>query len=410
VLLESTGGFTRYTGTRRSRRSPAQDEVPGLAEVLNQRDQPLHSVLQSATDAVVIVNKSLRILFWNRVAESVFGYSVEEAIGLPLISLVPERYRQSHQEGIARVLSGRERPMLSRTIQVFAIRQDGTEFPAEVSISSWTAGDDVFVVGFIRDTTERMLHENELNRMHQELERRVEERNSALLASNRALRQSREELRALATRLVSVREEENKRMSREIHDQLGQELTAAKLTLAHLTQAIPGEESEQHRHALNLTLLLDSVLQEVRTIARDLRPSVLDHFGLLAAIDSLAEDFERRTGISCLTDFRISEPRLDDLCSTSIYRIVQEALTNVARHAAATQVIVRLEMDGTRIQLEVIDNGKGIANSDPQVKHGLGLLGMRERALQFGGELRISRLRTKGTRVALLIPLSSSEV
>ena len=223
------------------------------------------------------------------------------------------------------------------------------------------------------------------------------------------LRESHEQLRALSVYLQTVREEERTRIAREVHDELGQALTSCKLDLSWIAGRIPLELKPLHDKARSLTAHIDSTIQTVRRISSELRPGVLDHLGLEAAIEWQANEFQNRTGIRCDVRTRVRESLPDQGLATTFFRIFQETLTNVIRHAGATQVTVDLKEADGRISLEVKDNGRGIARTDVFNNRSMGLLGMRERAALLGGVFKIGSIpRGKGTRVFVSIPLKPS--
>jgi signal transduction histidine kinase len=212
-------------------------------------------------------------------------------------------------------------------------------------------------------------------------------------------RRSLEQLRALAARLQTVREEERTRVAREIHDALGQSLTAIKMELAILfrDQPVPLERE-------SVLKLIDGAIQSVRRISTELRPGILDDLGLVAAVEWTAEEFEARTGIECYVSLPEADLEMDGEHATALFRILQEALTNVARHAKATQVIVRLSEEEGDLSLEVRDNGRGIPEEQFASGRSLGILGMRERALLLGGGVTINSAPGTGTSVRVRIP------
>jgi PAS domain S-box-containing protein len=219
-----------------------------------------------------------------------------------------------------------------------------------------------------------------------------------------ALRRSLADLRALADRLQNVREEERTRVAREIHDELGQALTAIKLESAALIRELPGEAKQQSNRAESIAKLADDTIQAVRRISTELRPGILDDLGLAAAVEWVTEEFQARTG----TKVQLTLPGVDLVIdrehATALFRILQEILTNVARHANATQVKVRLVKEEGSLILEVHDNGKGVSQEDLSVGRSLGILGMRERALLLGGTLAMSGIAGFGTTVTVRIP------
>jgi len=219
------------------------------------------------------------------------------------------------------------------------------------------------------------------------------------------LRKSEENLRALAAHLQSVREEEGTRIAREIHDELGQALTGLKMDLTWVANRLPGDQRALAERTQSMFGLIDGTIQSVRGIASRLRPEVLDLLGLTAAIEWHAGYFRKRSGIRCKLSLPSDTLMLDHERSTAAFRIFQELLTNVARHANATRIDVAMRVDSGALVLTVEDNGKGIAESSIHDPKSLGLLGMRERVLPFGGTIEIIGVREEGTKVKVSIPL-----
>jgi signal transduction histidine kinase len=223
---------------------------------------------------------------------------------------------------------------------------------------------------------------------------------------NERLKESEDKLRRLAAHLISVREEERAHIAREIHDELGQVLTGIKMEVGWLAKRL--KEPALLEKTDSMSKLIDSTVQTVRKIATGLRPEMLDDMGLIAAVAWQAKDFQKRTGIRCRTKLP-PEQKLDLEISTTAFRIFQEILTNVARHSRATRVDIELRLTAEALELEVVDNGVGIPDSDLNGRKSLGLLGMRERALLFGGEVSISGTPGEGTRVFVSIPIRSRD-
>ena len=225
-----------------------------------------------------------------------------------------------------------------------------------------------------------------------------------MFASQRAF----DQLRALAGRLQSVREEERAKVAREIHDELGQALTAIKIDFAsllrdpHQDPALASSPRSQ-----SIVKLLDQAIQSVRRIGTELRPGILDDMGLAAALEWAAEDFQTRTGTRCEISLPDVDLRLEAERATALLRIFQETLTNIARHADATQVQVRFAKENDNLILEVRDNGKGMREDQLSGKSSLGILGMRERVLLLGGTLTISSTLGSGTTVRVQVPNST---
>jgi len=219
------------------------------------------------------------------------------------------------------------------------------------------------------------------------------------------LRDSEDNLRALAAHLQSVREEEQIRIAREIHDELGQALTGLKMDLTWLAGGLRPEQKALTEKTTAMFRLIDGTIKSVRRIASGLRPEVLDEIGLSAAIGWQARDFQVRSGIRCNVELPADGLQLDQARSTAVFRIFQEVLTNVARHAHATRVDVRMGVEGETLWLEVQDNGRGITEARINSPKSLGFLGMRERVLPFDGKITIEGQRGKGTAVTIRIPL-----
>jgi len=241
------------------------------------------------------------------------------------------------------------------------------------------ASGQVFVGGIGMDITER-------KRMEKELQ------------------DSFDQLRALAGRLLDVREEERKRVAREIHDQLGQALTAIKIDLSSLIRELPEGAKPSSKRTDSILHLVDESIRVVRRISTELRPGILDDLGLVAAIEWAGEDFEARTGTKCRLHLPHEDIHADPEQATAIFRIFQETLTNVARHAGASVVEVSFAKQGDGLMLEVHDNGNGIPEEKLKAGTSLGLLGMRERAMILGGEVNIRGIPGGGTTVTVRIP------
>jgi signal transduction histidine kinase len=224
------------------------------------------------------------------------------------------------------------------------------------------------------------------------------------------LRESHERLRALSVYLQTVREEERTRIAREVHDELGQALTICKLDASWIAGRVPKSLKPLVEKVRSLAANIDTTIGTVRRIAAELRPGVLDHLGLAAALEWQANEFQARSGIKCEVETNLNEPLSNQEMSTTLFRIFQETLTNVIRHANATRVHVSLKEAGGRIILEVQDDGRGISATEISNPRSMGLLGMRERAALLGGELKIGRIPGHaGTRVSVSLPLRRPE-
>ena len=218
------------------------------------------------------------------------------------------------------------------------------------------------------------------------------------------LRNSHKQLRTLSVYLQHVREEEQIRIAREVHDELGQSLTGLKLQLTWLASRLPAQSKGLHEKTRAMAANIDETIHAIRRIATELRPGVLDTAGLLAALEWQANQFQGQTGIVCEVKADMKDTLWDQELNTAFFRIFQEALTNVIRHAKATRVEVRLaETGGGEVVLEVKDNGRGISEKEINNTKSIGLLGIHERAALLGGTVRIQGERGKGTTLTVSI-------
>ncbi|HJW72049.1 MAG TPA: histidine kinase [Geothrix sp.] len=236
----------------------------------------------------------------------------------------------------------------------------------------------------------------------------------ALAERQREAQEAQAQLRALSHRVQAAREEEGARIARELHDQLGQELTSYKLSLASLrTRAqvrCPGAWADELAQWCDATgRQIEGSIESIRRIASELRPSVLDRLGLLPALEWLASDFQQRSGVACKVESRGLEGAIDPGCATALFRITQEALTNVARHAHANRVEIALLGDDARLELRIQDDGCGFSPTEPRGRH-LGLLGMEERVAGFGGTFRWGPSPLGGAEILALLPRRAAEM
>lgn len=263
----------------------------------------------------------------------------------------------------------------------------------------------------------------DLGRHRKHLEVLVEARTAALASANEQLqqeiadhtrakeelKQSQEQLRDLASHLQHVREEERSRIAREIHDELGQALTALKMDVHWLGLRLPTDQPVQMNKIKSMSGLIDTTVQAVRRISSELRPGLLDDLGLTAAIEWQAQEFCGRAGLRCEIRSEPEDIILDQPRSIALFRIFQEALTNIVRHAQATRVQIILEENPETVAMEIRDNGKGITAEKLAASKSFGILGIRERVHSLGGELRISGAPHQGTIVHVSLPLGAKE-
>jgi signal transduction histidine kinase len=212
------------------------------------------------------------------------------------------------------------------------------------------------------------------------------------------------QMRDLSAKLETAREEERTRIALELHDQLGQSLTGLHLDLSLLLKDVRSDCAVTPERIESMIELTKQVIVDVRQIASDLRPSILDDLGLVPAIEWQLAEFQKRTGTRATLDCR-GKRDIDRETATVVFRIVQEALTNIIRHAQATRVDVRVRLDNDRVSLRVTDNGRGIRASEIARPNSLGIVGMHERVIRLGGEFKIGPKSPKGTRLDVVVPV-----
>lgn len=338
----------------------------------------LFSVIQSVREAIITIDAQQRIQIFNPTAESIFKCSAMEVIGEPIGRFIPERFRDAHLQHIERFgATGVSERLMGRGRPLWGLRADGEEFPMEASISQSADASGKFFTVVLRDVTEQRQ-----------------------LAS--ALQTSRHELEKLNARLQEVREDEKSRIARELHDDLGQRLTALKMDAAMLRQALDGQPA-MSADVKRIEQSIDGMVGAVRQMAADLRPPMLDDLGLGPAIEWYAQEFLRRYGVAVDVTGTHGLPAVAPAVATTLFRIVQEALNNVAKHAHATAITVELSCD-RECRLRISDNGRGLPPTRPK-PDALGLISMRERARLLGGTLEVRSPLEGGTMVTTVIPL-----
>jgi len=345
------------------------------------RLEELEALESSILDAIphAVIGLHNRVFnFANNAVKAVFGWRPEELIGRNVRIL----YRNDREyEEIANLFYSTLEKQRTFHTEFPCRRKDGVEIVCMVRTSriGETLRERRIVVTY-EDITERIKAEKELEH-------------------------SRQELRNLSAHQQTVREEERTRIAREIHDELGQTLTALKMDLAWLKSRLPSGAKPLHEKMRQMSTLADATIETVHRIATELRPGLLDDLGLAAAIEWQAADFQNRSGITCSAALTADDMELDRDLATALFRIFQETLTNIARHAGATRAEVRLEWSEDRIVLTVADNGQGITKKQSEDDRAFGIIGMRERAHLWGGELSITGSRNEGTKVTVAIPL-----
>jgi two-component system sensor kinase len=370
-----------------------REDVCARGEASTRHDQSavnearMMAIIRSSMEAIITIDDQHRVVIFNPMAEQVFGCSAMDAIGAPLSRFIPERFRAAHAQHVAQFgVTGVSDRQMGKQRVLAGLRANGEEFPLEASISQIRDGDIRLYTVMLRDITERVKAE-------------------------RAQRQAREELRELSANLQNIREDEKTRIARELHDDLGQQLTALKMDISSVEQALEGSASEPVRGQLQgMRRLIDVTVASVRRIAADLRPVMLDDLGLIPAIEWLATDFTNRYGIDVERDIETGDARFSPAGATALFRIVQEALTNVARHADATLVTLSLQAGDRTFVLRIADNGRGVHRTAEPAAKSFGLLGVRERAHMLGGAVDIQTAHGQGFVLTVTIPAENVQM
>lgn len=386
ISQATVGGRKFYTVILRdvTERQHALAQQRRAQRQLEDSEQRLQSIIGSAMDAIVTVDGRQDIVLFNAAAERIFGCPAGEAIGTPLDRFIPARYRGAHREHLGRFgHAGVTMRRMGGDLVLSGLRANGDEFPIDASISHVTVADEKFYTVILRDITERQ-------------------------RAAQAIARSHAELREMYEAMHTVREAERTRIARELHDELAQLLTALKMDAAWIAARLAPGQKDLAAKAERMKSVADQTVGAVRRLAADLRPVMLDDLGLVAALENLLHDLAERAGV--VVSFAADE---DDLTvpeplATAVYRMVQEALTNVARHAEASRVDVRVRSEPGHLRVIVRDDGRGL-NPDPD-RRSFGVLGIRERARTLGGAARIYAPPDGGTVVEIDMPLEQDAV
>jgi len=357
------------------------DELWKGRDLARESQMRLQGIVDSAMDAIISIDSEQHVTLFNHAAERIFGYEAREVLGRPIQVLIPARFHREHHHHVESF--GRtgvsSRPMMAQRV-VTALRKSGEEFPIDASISQNEIGRHRFYTVILRDVS-------------------VRER------TRRELAQAREDLRELAVASRTAREQENSRISRELHDELGQNLTSLKMDLAWLDANCPPDREGFRKTLAAMRSVLDSTVAATRRISADLRPLMLDDLGLLAALEWLAEETARRHGFTIDLAVDEASANLAEPLASQVYRIVQEGLTNAGRHAAAQRVRVALRTIGREVHLDIEDDGRGVTPGDLQKKGSFGLVGIRERVYILAGSVEIRGESGQGTAIQVRLPI-----
>ncbi|MBS1793835.1 MAG: PAS domain S-box protein [Acidobacteria bacterium] len=348
-----------------------ETELNRALNALSRSEKMQRNIFEFAPDTMLVVNRRGEIENVNSQIRKMFGYEPDEVIGKNILELLPERFRGAH---LVHQQNFMKRPHLREMgggLELFATRKDGSEFPADIILSPIETEGDLFVIAVVRDITRRKHDEQTL--------------------LNYAEQQN-----VLSRRLIEIQEAERRRIALELHDEIGQILTGLKLSLEITARQKDGQSIEQAQNLVNDLML------KVRKLSLDLRPATLDHLGLLSAFLGLIRNFSAQTGVA--VDFRhtgLENRRFAPEIETSVYRVVQEALTNIARHAKVKKAHIRVWIDENLLNLTVEDEGRGFdVEKILAAGNSTGVAGMRERVLFLGGRFQIESTENKGTIIS----------
>lgn len=346
-------------------------------DALRESESRLRTIIESEPECVKLVDRQGRLLEMNPAGLAMIeADSLEQVRGQHMSDVVVPEHRAAFLDLQSRVFTGETRTL---EFEVTGFRGRRRWLATHAVPLRDATGQVQALLGITRDVTET---------------RRAEEQ----------LRASRTALRSLATRQQDIREDERTRIAREIHDSLGQALTALKLHLAAALEAAAHETPSLRGRLSETAAMVDDLVKIVRRIATELRPPILDQLGLPAALEWLAQDFSRRTGIGCAATIMPTDGAISHELATALFRIVQEGLTNISRHARASTVEIGLGIKSQCVTLEISDDGRGITEAATTGPGSLGILGMRERAAALGGVLEVVPRNGGGTCVTAWFP------
>lgn len=363
-----------------------------LQHELSQRtlaEKRFEEVVEATPEALLLMDQAGSIMLINAQAERLFGYAREELVGQSIEILIPNHLRDQYLHRMQRFFANPAIRQVGFGLDLSALRKDGSEFPVEISLGPLNTAEGVWAAWNVRDITERLKFEQERDRLLEEI------------------KQSQEQLRALASRLQEVQEFERSQIAAELHDRVGQNLTGLNLNLQIVENQLHPEASPALRNRLVDSLkLVEETTRQVREVMADLHPPMLDEYGLVSALHWYSSDFSRRTGIPTRMIGAECEPRLAPDVELVLFRLAQEALNNVAKHAQATGAVIRVECNQEAARLHVEDDGLGFdpqALDAPPVAPRWGLLSMQQRVASIGGQLAVDSAPGQGTRVSVTV-------
>jgi two-component system sensor histidine kinase UhpB len=380
-----------------------------MEKALSESEQRFRAIVNQATAGIIRSTVGGELIFVNQALCDMLGFTEEELIGMTIWQLTHVNEFEENKRLFDRLME-RATPF---QIENRLIRRDGANLWVNVSAAPVldSIGKPQSVVMVVVDITDRKEAEDGLQQLNLQLENRVRQRTVELQSANVALMESRKRLQILSQRLVEVQESERRSLARELHDRVGQTLTALNLNLTIIGNQLADQSSQTVSRRLTDSIkLVTEMIDIVRDVMSDLRPVVLDEFGLTAALQAFLTRFETRYGLH--VEFNGADhslPRLGDAMEMTVLRITQEALMNIARHAQAKNVFVLLRMEKECLVLTIKDDGIGLEEeigSESPDAHGLTI--MRERAEAVGGNLNISSIPGQGTTIEANLPIEGN--
>lgn len=373
--------YTRADEARRRSEQSAREgerQLDQIRQALGRSEAASRAYLEAASQAVLGVDETGRIVLANAMAEETFGYSREELLAATMEMLLPELFQGRPAPGVACLAAPGPQPMGARH-ELVAQRKDGSSFRVDVSLSPIVTPDGNIALAFVSDISARIQAQEELREAH--------------------------DVRALTAGLLRGQEQERQRISRQLHDGVNQRLAALSMELSTLENHIADPAAARERLS-SIENRVVAISDDVRRVSHQLHPSILEHAGFVAALRSHCREFSIETAIETqITTDAVPEP-IDPVAASCLFRLSQDALQNVARHSGATQVRITVSGDGQGIRLSIVDNGKGFDVARARGQGGLGLLSMSERARSLRGRLTIESSPQGGAAVVVSVPLA----